>query len=32
MPVQWKQNVDEALAESASSGKPALLDFSAAPA
>ncbi len=32
MAVQWRQNVDEALAEARSGNKSVLLDFSAAPA
>ena len=31
MAVQWRQDVDEVLAEAKTAGKPALLDFSAAP-
>jgi hypothetical protein len=31
MDIQWKENVDEALAEAKRSGKPLLLDFTAAP-
>lgn len=31
MPVQWRKDVDAALAEAKSAGKPLLLDFSAAP-
>jgi hypothetical protein len=31
MAIQWRENVDEALAEAASANKPLLLDFSAAP-
>ena len=31
MAVQWKPDVDQALAEARASKKPALLDFSAAP-
>jgi hypothetical protein len=31
MAVQWRSDIEEALAEAASSGKPLLLDFSAAP-
>ncbi len=30
MAVQWKKDVDEALAEAKTTGKPLLLDFSAA--
>jgi hypothetical protein len=32
MAVQWRPDVDEALAEAKTNGKPLLLDFSAAPA
>lgn len=32
MAVQWRKDVDEALNEAKSAGKPVLLDFSAAPA
>jgi hypothetical protein len=32
MAVEWIKNVDAALAEAKSSGKPLLIDFSAAPA
>lgn len=32
MPVQWRNDIEEALAEAASDQKPLLLDFSAAPA
>lgn len=32
MAVQWKRDVDAALAEAKSGAKPILLDFSAAPA
>jgi uncharacterized protein YyaL (SSP411 family) len=32
MPVQWNRDVDAALTEAKSGGKPILLDFSAAPA
>jgi hypothetical protein len=32
MAVQWNKDVDAALADAKSSGKPILLDFSAAPA
>ena len=31
MAVQWKKDVDEALSEAKTAGKPLLLDFSAAP-
>jgi hypothetical protein len=31
MNTQWKEDVDAALAESKSNGKPLLLDFTAAP-
>ena len=31
MAVQWRSNVDSALDEAKASGKPLLLDFSAAP-
>jgi hypothetical protein len=29
--IQWKKDVDQALAEARSSGRPLLLDFNAAP-
>jgi hypothetical protein len=29
--IQWKEDVDQALAESKRTGKPLLLDFTAAP-
>ena len=32
MAVQWRKDVEEALAEAKSNNKPLLLDFSAAPA
>lgn len=32
MPVEWKKEIDAALADAKSTGKPLLLDFSAAPA
>jgi len=32
MAVQWRQDVDAALAEAKANNKPLLLDFSAAPA
>jgi hypothetical protein len=32
MAVQWSRDVDASLAEAKQSGKPILLDFSAAPA
>ena len=32
MAVNWKNDLDEAIAESQSSNRPLLLDFSAAPA
>jgi hypothetical protein len=31
MALNWRKDVDEALEEASTSGKPALLDFSAAP-
>ena len=31
MAVQWRKDVDAALAEAKAAGKPLLLDFSAAP-
>jgi hypothetical protein len=31
MAVNWRKDVDEALAEAKRTGRPALLDFSAAP-
>jgi hypothetical protein len=31
MAIQWIRNADEALKQAAKSGKPLLLDFSAAP-
>jgi thiol:disulfide interchange protein len=31
MPVVWKEDVDQALAEAKKSRKPVLLDFTAAP-
>lgn len=31
MPVNWRPDVEEAMSEAASTGKPLLLDFSAAP-
>jgi thiol:disulfide interchange protein len=31
MDIQWKTDVDQALAESKKSGKPLILDFTAAP-
>jgi hypothetical protein len=31
MAVNWRTDVDQALAEAKETGKPALLDFSAAP-
>lgn len=31
MPIQWKDDVDQVLAEAKQSGKPLLLDFTAAP-
>ena len=32
MPVQWSKDIDGALTQAAQSGRPILLDFSAAPA
>jgi len=32
MAIEWKKDVDAALAEARTSGKPLLLDFTAAPA
>jgi hypothetical protein len=32
MAVNWKDNVDEALAQAKTQNKPVLIDFSAAPA
>lgn len=32
MPVEWSKDVDSALAEGKTAGRPLLLDFSAAPA
>jgi len=31
MPISWNKDVDAALAQAKNSGKPPLLDFSAAP-
>jgi len=31
MPIPWQQDVDAALAQAKASGKPLLLDFTAAP-
>jgi len=31
MAIEWKEDVDRALAEAKESGKPLLLDFTAAP-
>jgi hypothetical protein len=31
MAIQWKRDVDSALAEARSSGRPLLMDFNAAP-
>ena len=31
MDIQWKEDVDQALAEAKQTGKPLLLDFTAAP-
>jgi hypothetical protein len=32
MAIEWKRDADEAMAQARSSGKPLLLDFTAAPA